>query len=72
VHVHAKDCTVAGHTPSWCEIGKGSVDWPGQIAALRTDGYAGWLSLETHWAGPGGDKLQGSEICGRHLKALAG
>ena len=72
VHVHAKDCTVAGHTPTWCEIGKGSIDWPGQVAALRADGYSGWISLETHWAGRGGDKLEGSIICGRNLIALAG
>jgi sugar phosphate isomerase/epimerase len=72
VHVHAKDCTVEGHTPAWCELGKGSVDWPGQVAALRSDGYRGWISLETHWSGPGGDKLQGSVICGRNLKTLAG
>jgi L-ribulose-5-phosphate 3-epimerase len=72
VHVHAKDCTVEGHTPAWCELGKGSVDWQGQVAALRADGYRGWLSLETHWGGPGGDKYQASMICGRNLKALAG
>jgi len=71
VHVHAKDCTVANHTPTWCELGKGSVDWTGQVAALRADGYGGWISLETHWPGPGGDKLQGSILCGRNLKALA-
>lgn len=72
VHVHAKDCTVEGHTPSWCELGKGSVDWVGQVEALGRDGYAGWISLETHWGGPGGDKLEGSRICGRNLKMLAG
>lgn len=72
VHVHAKDCTVREHNPAWCELGKGSVDWQGQMAALRADGYAGWISLETHWGGPGGDKLQASVICGRKLKALAG
>ena len=72
VHVHAKDCTVDGHTPAWCELGKGSIDWRGQISALRADGYAGWISLETHWGGPGGDKLAGSAICGRNLLALAG
>ena len=72
VHVHAKDCTVEDHTPTWRELGAGSVDWPGQVAALRTDGYRGWLSLETHWGGPGGDKHLASVICGRHLKALAG
>jgi L-ribulose-5-phosphate 3-epimerase len=72
VHVHAKDCTVEGHTAAWCELGKGAVDWQGQVAALRSDGYAGWISLETHWGGPGGDRLQGSEMCGRDLIALAG
>ena len=71
VHVHAKDCTVEGHTPAWCELGKGAVDWPGQVAALRSDGYRGWISLETHWAGPGGDKLRGSMICARNLQALS-
>jgi len=72
VHVHAKDCTLEGHTPTWRELGAGSVDWRGQVAALRADGYSGWISLETHWVGPGGDKLEGSIICGRKLKALAG
>jgi L-ribulose-5-phosphate 3-epimerase len=72
VHVHAKDCTVEDHTPAWCELGKGSVDWLGQVAALRADGYGGWISLETHWDGPGGDKHLASMICGRNLKVLAG
>jgi sugar phosphate isomerase/epimerase len=47
-----------------------SVDWKGQIAALVRDGYRGAISLETHWAGPGGNKLQGSIICGRKLREL--
>jgi hypothetical protein len=38
------------------------------MAALVRDGYKGWISLETHWPGPGGDKLQASMICGRTLK----
>jgi sugar phosphate isomerase/epimerase len=67
-HVHAKDCFVTGHTPSWWELGKGAVDWKGQMAALVRDGYSGWISLETHWPGPGGDKHQASMICGRTLK----
>jgi L-ribulose-5-phosphate 3-epimerase len=40
------------------------------LHALAADGYKGWISLETHWTGPGGDKLQGSIICGRNLMAL--
>jgi L-ribulose-5-phosphate 3-epimerase len=70
VHVHAKDCDVHGHTPTWGPIGEMSVDWVGQIAALKRDGYAGWISLETHWPGPGGDKRQASLICGRNLRRL--
>jgi len=70
-HVHAKDCRVTGHTPEWLELGTGSIDWTGQIAALRRDGYRGWFSLETHWRGPAGDKLEASTICGRNLVRMA-
>jgi L-ribulose-5-phosphate 3-epimerase len=69
-HVHAKDCRVEGHRPDWCALGQGSIDWKGQIRALAADGYKGWISLETHWAGPGGDKQAASVICGRNLQAL--
>lgn len=71
-HVHAKDCRVENHVPEWGPLGEGEVGWPEQIAALRADGYRGWISLETHWPGPGGDKHQASMICGRLLKAMAG
>jgi L-ribulose-5-phosphate 3-epimerase len=65
VHVHAKDWR-----SGWCSLGEGDVGWPRQIAALQADGYAGWISLETHWAGPNGDKLEASRICGRHLRSM--
>ena len=71
VHVHAKDCHMEGHKPVWGPLGTRAVDWKGQIAALRADGYTGWLSLETHWPGPAGDKLQGSKICGWNLRGLS-
>jgi sugar phosphate isomerase/epimerase len=69
-HVHAKDCTMAGHTPNWCRIGDGVVGWREQVDALVRDGYKGWISLETHWPGPGGNKHEASMICGRALKEL--
>jgi len=69
-HVHAKDCHVEGHRPAWCALGEGAIDWKGQIQALTDDGYKGWISLETHWPGPGGDKHAASTICGRNLKRL--
>ena len=37
---------------------------------LLEDGYRGWISLETHWTGPNGDKFEASTICGRNLKQL--
>jgi sugar phosphate isomerase/epimerase len=69
-HVHAKDCFVDGVKPTFGPLGECGVDWKGQIAALAADGYSGWISLETHWPGPGGDKLLASTICARNLKAL--
>lgn len=71
VHVHAKDCHLDGERPVWGPLGTRQIDWKGQIAALLRDGYAGYLSLETHWPGPGGDKLEASRICGWNLKGLA-
>jgi sugar phosphate isomerase/epimerase len=70
VHVHAKDCFVNGHKPTFGALGECAIDWKGQIAALLADGYKGYISLETHWPGPGGDKHTASMICGRNLKAL--
>jgi L-ribulose-5-phosphate 3-epimerase len=69
-HVHAKDCTMDGHKATWCELGAGVVGWREQLDALARDGYTGWVSLETHWPGPGGNKHEASMICGRRLAEL--
>jgi L-ribulose-5-phosphate 3-epimerase len=69
-HVHAKDCTMNGHKATWCELGTGVVGWPEQIDLLRRAGYQGWISLETHWPGPNGNKQEASMICGRRLAEL--
>jgi len=71
VHVHAKDCHVENGAPVWGPLGTQAIDWKGQIGALVKDGYQGYLSLETHWGGPGGDKLEASRICGWNLRGLA-
>jgi sugar phosphate isomerase/epimerase len=70
-HVHAKDCFLEGHKPQWGPLGCFAIDWKGQIAALIEDGYRGWLSLETHWPGPGGNKFEASVICGWNLQHLS-
>ncbi len=69
-HVHAKDCTLEDHHAVWQPLGEGDVDWEGQIDALAEDGYNGFIHLETHWGGPGGNKLEGSKICARNLRKL--
>lgn len=71
VHVHAKDCHLDNNRPEWGPLGTRAIDWKGQIAALLANGYSGHLSLETHWPGPGGNKLEASRICGWNLKGLA-
>jgi sugar phosphate isomerase/epimerase len=49
-HVHVKDVARDGE---WTVVGEGVIDWLGQLQALRRDGYSGYLSLETHYAGHG-------------------
>ena len=71
VHVHAKDCHMEGHTPIWGPLGTRKVKWKEQIEALLNDGYKGFISLETHWPGPDGNKLEASRICGWNLRGLA-
>ena len=70
IHMHAKDCVVNGHTPTWGPLGEMALDWKGQVQALVRDGYKGAISLETHWRGPNGDRLEASTICGRNLRTL--
>jgi L-ribulose-5-phosphate 3-epimerase len=70
VHVHAKDCVVANHVPTWGPLGEMGINWRGQLRALVEDGYERTISLETHWKGPKGDKYEASMICGRALNAL--
>ncbi|MFL6414289.1 MAG: sugar phosphate isomerase/epimerase family protein [Bryobacteraceae bacterium] len=71
VHVHAKDCHMENGRPVWGPLGTRAVRWKEQIASLLADGYGGFLSLETHWPGPGGDKLEASRICGWNLRGLS-
>lgn len=69
-HVHLKDVDVEGN---WVRVGTGVIDYPGQLRALAEDGYAGVLSLETHYEVAEGG-LEGAtresvaalrELCGR-------
>lgn len=70
-HVHVKDAIVppGAVKPEWAVVGEGQIDYPGQIAALRADGYGGYLSLETHYNGAG-TKEASSRACLEGLKRL--
>ncbi len=70
-HVHAKDCDMLTGKPAWGPLGTRHVKWKEQIDRLILDGYQGYLSLETHWPGPSGNKLEASRICGWNLRGLA-
>ena len=45
-HVHMKNFDPA--TDSWSLMDRGVVDWPRQLEALSTDGYDGFIVIETH------------------------
>ena len=52
-HCHCKDVATKGTEREWAEVGRGMIDWAGQFAALKRDGYRHAISLETHWRGAG-------------------
>jgi L-ribulose-5-phosphate 3-epimerase len=54
-HCHCKDVTTraSGEHHDWAAMGRGTIDWTGQFAALKRDGYHLAVSLETHWDGGG-------------------
>jgi sugar phosphate isomerase/epimerase len=70
-HVHVKDVVMkpGASQPEWTVVGGGQIDYRGQIAALRADGYPGYLSLETHWSGAG-SKEASSRACLEALREL--
>jgi sugar phosphate isomerase/epimerase len=64
-HVHIKDAITDPATTAlrWCVVGQGDIDYAGQFDALRRDGYAGFISLETHYIPEGGTPEEGSRAC---------
>lgn len=54
-HCHCKDAMKKPNSNDyqWAAMGRGEIDWTGQFAALKRDGYHFAVSLETHWRGAG-------------------
>lgn len=57
-HMHIKDAKRDPQSGelSWAPVDSGFIDWRGQIKALHAAGYAGSMSLETHFR-PNGNAL---------------
>ena len=67
-HVHVKDADAVpgASAPEWSVVGQGAIDWSGQLAALKSSGYGGWLSLETHYGGhPAAANMSSKEASSR-------
>ena len=70
-HIHIKDAHAPeGKPPEWTIVGDGEIDFVGQFRALKTDGYTGAVSLETHYRGPDGDTEAASRKCLVRIKQL--
>jgi sugar phosphate isomerase/epimerase len=81
-HIHVKDARMVqteqhGIQPQWCVVGEGEVGYEAHFAALKRDGYAGWVSLETHYVPPTGTgesgkgtPEDGSRLCLAALNSL--
>ncbi|MCC6485246.1 MAG: sugar phosphate isomerase/epimerase [Armatimonadetes bacterium] len=70
-HVHVKDAVrdERGEV-RFVKVGQGQVDYVGQVAQLKADGYDGVLSLETHYSKEVGGKAAASEESLRSLAAM--
>lgn len=70
-HVHVKDAELlASGTKRFVVVGEGEIDYKGQFAALKANGYKGYISLETHYTPFAGTKEQGSRLCLQSLNSL--
>lgn len=71
VHLHIKDGRADDDgSLTWSVVGEGEIDYAGQFAALRAAGFAGAISLETHFRGPDGDPEAASRPCLANLQRL--
>lgn len=70
-HVHVKDAEhLASGKRRFLVVGDGEIDFKGQFAALEAAGYAGYLSLETHYQPYGGTREQASRLCLQGINKL--
>jgi len=65
LHMHIKDVKKDPATGKlqYVRVGEGLIDFRGQFAALRDDGYDGTMSLETAYSRPDGNKVESTREC---------
>ena len=72
-HVHLKDARLldaATGLTCWERIGDGAVDYRGQMAALRADGFWGAVSVETHYQPPGKTPAEATRLSTEGLRRV--
>ncbi|GGD87717.1 sugar phosphate isomerase/epimerase family protein [Paenibacillus nasutitermitis] len=70
-HVHLKDAVFRGPGEASCvPVGRGQVDYIGQLQALEQDGYEGLFTIETHYVPPGGTAAEGSALTLQGIRKL--
>jgi len=84
-HVHFKDCHPAVMAESrarqwdgltstahgvFCELGRGCVDFPGMLAALRDVGYKGWIVVEQDVLPGMGDPCESARRNREYLRSI--
>lgn len=64
-HMHVKDIRKDPATGAfqYVSVGDGMIDYRGQLAALRDDGYDGTMSLEMAYSRPDGNKFESTREC---------
>lgn len=63
-HVHVKNIDERG---SWCSLQGGLIDFEDVLGRLRSTGYRGVLSLETHYESQSGCRREATRECARQL-----
>ncbi len=72
-HIHIKDgIRSPDGKVKWCVVGEGKIDYEGQFAALKADGYDGYISLESHYRMPDGSSEPASRACLTALQRFIG
>lgn len=61
-HVHLKDLSHGKTTPSFVPLGRGGIDYIGQLRELVRNGYTGSLVLEPHYRPPNLPQVEAARV----------